>query len=574
MTRLLDVITRTGALAVALFASAALGSGIGTAGSTLFGAEQPAFLPVEQAYRAELRIAASEQQLELISDWQIAPGYYLYQKQFALSAANGEAATLRFGAGEELWDEFFQEQLVVYRDTTQVVATLPPPAQRNFTVTLRSQGCADAGLCYPPREQWFAVDLDSGSARELSAAPTADAAPAGAELSLSLLAAMLLAALAGGAILNLMPCVFPVLSIKLLSLTQHRHSSHPAWLHGLVYSAGVVASFVAIAALMLALRSAGEGIGWGFQLQSPLFVAALAALFVVMACNLFGLFELNLGGVAAAPAPTLPGAFASGVLATVVASPCTAPFMGSALGFAITQSSAVALLVFAALGVGMALPFLLLTASPRLAAALPKPGAWMQRLKQLLGFPLLLTAVWLLWVFGGQTSIDQIALLLIALILLGLASWAWGLVQQRASRGAVALLLVALVGVGSAGQQALRSAEPADWQPYTPALLAELRCSGQPVLVNLTADWCVTCLVNERRALSGERFSQLLEQTDTAYLKGDWSKPDPTITALLTAHGRSGVPLYLLYRAGAAQAEILPQLLSADLIEQELRKVN
>jgi len=568
VTRLLNVITRTAGLALAMLASAA--------GGELFDAGQPAFLPVEQAYRAELRVAAGEQRLELTSDWQIAPGYYLYQKQFALDTANGDAATLSFAAGEELWDEFFQEQLVVYRDTTQVVATLPAPAQRTFTVTLRSQGCADAGLCYPPREQWFTVDLDSGSARELSAAPAADAAgsSAGAELSLSLLLAMLLAALAGGAILNLMPCVFPVLSIKLLSLTQHRHSNHPAWLHGLIYSAGVVASFVVVAALMLALRSAGQAIGWGFQLQSPLFVAALAALFVVMACNLFGLFELNLGGVAAAPAPTLPGAFASGVLATVVASPCTAPFMGSALGFAITQSDAVALLVFAALGVGMALPFLLLTASPQLAMALPKPGAWMQRLKQLLGFPLLLTAVWLLWVFAGQTSIDQVALLLIALILLGLCSWAWGLVQLRASRGAVALLLIALVATGAAGQQALRSAEPVDWQPYTPARLAELRRSGSPVLVNLTADWCVTCLVNERRALSGQRFRELLEQSGTVYLKGDWSKPDPTITELLTSHGRSGVPLYLLYRAGAAHAEILPQLLSADLIERELRKVN
>lgn len=584
MSRLLTLLIGAAALALATMASSATASPFGATRSALLGDAQPAFLTVEQAYRAELSVSSGDP-LQLATRWQIAPGYYLYQKQFAVATGDGRIGALTFEPGEELWDEFFQEQLVVYRDTTTVRASLstavPVPATAahatsgSLTVTLRSQGCADAGLCYPPREQWFAIDLDSGAVSELAAAPQAgvEQLPATAPLSWSLLAAVLLAALAGGAILNLMPCVFPVLSIKLLSLTQHNHSRHPAWLHGLLYSAGVVASFVAIAALMLALRSAGAAIGWGFQLQSPLFVAALAALFVAMACNLFGLFQVSFGNPSVNPAPTLPGAFASGVLATLVASPCTAPFMGSALGFAITQSSAVALLVFAALGAGMALPFLLLTLSPRLAAALPKPGEWMERFKQLLGFPLLLTAIWLLWVFGGQTSIDQLALLLVALTLLALAGWAWGLVQRQPNRSRAILLALAIAATAASGYQALQTPQQADWQSYSPALLQELRNSGSPVLINLTADWCVTCLVNERRALSGEPFRQLLEETGTIYLKGDWSDPDPVITALLNAHGRNGVPLYLLYRAGASEAEILPQILSPGLVAQVLRQV-
>ena len=561
---------------LALFSSTLLA--VGAASPNFSTLQQPAFLPVEQAYQVEVELLERDaDSLTLAAHWQIQPGYYLYQKQFAVTAGGTQAA-LTFAAGEELWDEFFQQQLVVYRHATSLSAELPlSAASLRTTVTVRSQGCADAGLCYPPRDQWFELELDSGRITALSAPPSrAGDTPANraAPLSGSLLLAMLFAALAGGAILNLMPCVFPVLSIKLLSLTQHQQSGHPAWLHGLLYSAGVIVSFVAIAALMLALRGAGSAIGWGFQLQSPLFVAALAALFVLMACNLFGLFQLSLGSVSASPPPTLPGAFASGVLATVVASPCTAPFMGSALGFAITQSSAIALLVFAALGAGMALPFLLLTLAPRLAAMLPKPGAWMERFKQLLGFPLLLTALWLLWVFGGQTSLDQLALLLLALILLALASWSWGALQQRRTVGSALLLVLALAGAGSASQQALQSPATVDWQRYSPVLLQQLRSEQRQVLVNLTADWCVTCLVNERRALSGADFQAQLQRSQTTYLKGDWSDPDPEITALLNAHGRNGVPLYLLYRPGAVRAEILPQLLSRDVVADALQNID
>ena len=546
---------------------------VGGSSSSLSGLQQPAFLPVEQAYQVDLElIERSDKTVTLAAHWQIQPGYYLYQKQFSVAADNA-LAKLTFAPGEELWDEFFQAQLVVYRNTTTVYAELPlSQLTDNTSLTLRSQGCADAGLCYPPREQWFAVDLERGLFTPLQQPrATRLESTTVAPLSLSLLLSMLLAAAVGGAILNLMPCVFPILSIKLLSLTQHANSRHPTWLHGLLYSAGVIVSFVAIAALMLALRSAGEAIGWGFQLQSPLFIAALAALFILMACNLFGLYQFSLGAPTATPAPTLSGAFANGVLATIVASPCTAPFMGSALGFAITQSSAVALLIFAALGAGMALPFLLLTLSPRLAAALPKPGVWMDQFKQLLGFPLLLTAVWLLWVFAGQTSIDQLALLLVALILLALTSWSWGLLQRQRSSAKIALLLISLLATGAATQQALHQQQQANWQAYSPALLEKLRLEQRQVLVNLTADWCVTCLVNERRALSGEEFSQLLDETQTVYIKGDWSEPDPEITALLNAHGRSGVPLYLLYRPGAAQAEFLPQLLSPAAVAEALK---
>ncbi|TFH68040.1 hypothetical protein E3W66_07285 [Gammaproteobacteria bacterium LSUCC0057] len=578
MKTFFQLLIRRGALFLMLALTALLSAAASSATPALLSSEQIEFLPVEQAYQVELSLVShSERGTVVRSNWQIAPGYYLYQQQFAVRDAAGREALLQFAPGEELWDEFFQQQLVVYRHATRVTAEFGPSAAAQLELTVRSQGCADAGLCYPPRQQWFALDLSSGAISELSSptsrAGAASSDPSAAAISAGVLASVLAAALLGGLILNLMPCVFPVLSIKLLSLTQHRHSGHSAWLHGLLYSAGVIASFVVIAALMLALRSAGEAIGWGFQLQSPLFIAALAALFIIMACNLFGLFQLSFGAVSATPAPTLPGAFASGVLATAVASPCTAPFMGSALGFAITQSSGVALLVFAVLGLGMALPFLLLTLSPRLASALPRPGVWMERFKQLLGFPLLLTAVWLLWVFAGQTSNDQLALLLVALVLLGLACWCWGGLQQQRRLPLLLLLVAALAGTGVAAKQALSAQQPAQWQSYSPALLERLRAERRQVLINLTADWCVTCLVNERRALSGAAFQTLLDATQTVYLKGDWSDPDPEITALLNAHGRNGVPLYLLYRPGAAQAEILPQILSSDEIRRALTKL-
>jgi thiol:disulfide interchange protein DsbD len=351
-------------------------------------------------------------------------------------------------------------------------------------------------------------------------------------------------------------------------------------LHGWSYTAGCVATFVSIAATMFALRAGGEAIGWGFQLQSPVVVGSLAYLFFVMALLMYGHFQWpnQLSGIGQqlTEGNKLPSSFFTGVLATVVASPCTAPFMGSALGYAMTLPTTLGLLVFAALGFGMALPFLLLSYFPQLGQRLPKPGAWMETFKQLLAFPLLLTAIWLAWIFSRQTSSDQTSLLLCGALALSFALW----LSQRLNhnlkvRGLRALLIVsslaaALYPLGNTTTHKLSSdSRTVDWQAYTDQRLAELRADSTPVFINLTADWCITCLANEKLVLSHDVVKQAFTAAGITKLKGDWTNYNPEITKLLAQHGRNGVPLYLLYPAdNQQQPQILPQILrKADLLD-------
>ena len=323
-------------------------------------------------------------------------------------------------------------------------------------------------------------------------------------------------------ILNLMPCVFPILSIKVLSFTTTHQSNRSRHIHGLVYTAGVVLSFVAIAVVMLALRAAGESIGWGFQLQSPLFVIFLVYLFFVMGLGLSGYLEIGSNlmalGQLSKRQEGLMSSFMTGVLATVIASPCTAPFMGPALGFAISQPTYVALLVFACLGLGMALPFILLAWIPGLTKRLPRPGAWMDTFKQFLAFPLYITAVWLLWVAGRQTSMDVAAAVITGLVLLVMGLWLWKLSAKPAGK-----LIADRCSRRRSGRTYSTLSEDTEKslsKPTSPERLAELRASGQPVFINLTADWCITCLVNERVALSSEKVAQLMDDQGIVYLKG------------------------------------------------------
>ena len=388
------------------------------------------------------------------------------------------------------------------------------------------------------------------------------------------LAAVLLFALLGGMILNLMPCVFPVLSIKVLSFTTTHQSIRSRHIHGLVYTAGVVSSFIAIALLMLVLRSAGESIGWGFQLQSPLFVIFLVYLFFVMGLGLSGYLEIgsnlmSMGQLTRQQDGVL-SSFVTGVLATTIASPCTAPFMGPALGFAISQPAYVALLVFAVLGLGMALPFILLAWIPGLTKRLPKPGAWMDTFKQFLAFPLYLTAVWLLWVAGRQTSMDVAAAVVVGLILLVMGIWLWKLSTRPIGK----LLAMAVLGAALAAPVSTLSNSEGDpdFEVYSPELLSQLRATGQPVFINLTADWCITCLVNERVALGSEAVATLMEEQGIVYMKGDWTNSDPEITALLNSFQRNGVPLYLVYPRGSGEPQILPQILSESMVIEALTR--
>jgi thiol:disulfide interchange protein len=407
-------------------------------------------------------------------------------------------------------------------------------------------------------------------------APVPLPAPAPARSGLALI---LLMALAGGLILNLMPCVFPVLSLKALSVLKGTGQDAPRRrAHALAYTAGVVLSCVAVAGLLLALRAGGEAIGWGFQLQSPIFVGVLAYLLFALGLSLSGAVHLGTGlmgfGQSLTRSGGLDGSFFTGVLATVVATPCTAPFMGTALGFALTQPAAVSLLVFALLGLGLALPFLLLGFIPQLARMLPRPGAWMETFKQLMAFPLYLSAVWLVWVAARQTDANGAALLLLGLVLIAFALWLWprtGLVGRllRWTALAGALALLAHPALAPLDATAATPAENAAWEPYSDARLAELRAAGRTVFVNFTADWCITCKLNERVSIESARVQRAFREHDVAWLVGDWTRADPAISAVLARYGHPGVPLYLVSRAGA-EPRVLPQVLSPDLLIQAI----
>lgn len=400
-------------------------------------------------------------------------------------------------------------------------------------------------------------------------------------------------ALLGGILLNLMPCVFPVLSMKAMALLQHAQAGRGVVVRdAAAYTAGVLAAFAAVAGILLAIKAGGTQIGWGFQLQSPVVVVLLAYLLFAVGLNLSGFFSVGerlsgLGSGLASRSGTA-GAFLTGVLATVVATPCTAPFMGAAVGFALTQPWFVSLAVFQALGLGLALPYAALSLWPGLLRGLPRPGAWMVRLKQFMAFPMYLSAAWLLWVLGRQTGVDGIAAALVGLVLIGFAVWLWrvageaGLLWRRVGTGLAGLALVGALGVMAPLSQAgstpvasgdgVQNAAGTAWEPYAPARLAALRAEGRPVFLNMTAAWCITCLVNERVALSSRALHEEMAQEGIVYLKGDWTNRDPAITALLESFGRSGVPLYVFYPAGPGDLppRVLPQILTESLVREAL----
>ncbi len=408
----------------------------------------------------------------------------------------------------------------------------------------------------------------------VSVSPTLEAAlkaPPRAAAAPSLLAA-LAGALLGGLILNLMPCVFPVLALKVLGFAQMQQGQRLQL--AIAYGLGVLVSFSALGALLIGLRSAGEELGWGFQLQSPAVVAVLAVLFTVLGLNLAGLFEFGQwapGSLASwQPRHPVANAALSGALAVAIASPCTAPFMGASLGAALTLPPWQGISIFATLGLGMALPYLLISAVPALGRALPKPGAWMLRFKQLMAFPMLATVIWLLWVLGQQSGVDGAAALMLILLLLALLLWTLGW-QGRRRIPALMALLALLLGLGWAGPHVLRSpntpAEGGLWQAWAPGRVEQLNSQGRAVLVDFTAAWCITCQYNKQAALKDERFLADARARQVVLLRADWTQRDPAITAALRALGRSGVPVYALYAPGRA-----PVLLSEILTVQELRQ--
>lgn len=379
----------------------------------------------------------------------------------------------------------------------------------------------------------------------------------------------------GGLILNLMPCVFPIISLKALSLAKTAHGERSAvrraaW----AYTAGVVVSFLGFAALIIALKAAGASVGWGFQLQSPWLVATLSLLLFAIGLNLLGVFELggrfqNIGASSGSGSGSGPlSSFLTGVLAVIVATPCTAPFMGGAVAFALTSSFATTLIVFLALGLGFALPFLLVAYIPGLLARLPKPGAWMETFRQFLAFPMFAAAIWLAWVLSLQAGTTGISTLLLAALALGFGIWVLGKAGSFTKiLGIVSLCIaVALPLTLSASDEAATLKSNA----WSAQAVAAARAENRPVFVDFTAAWCVTCKVNEGLVLNRKRTARLFERTDTEFLVADWTKKDDVIAAELQRFGRAGVPLYLVYKPGASEAEILPQTLTYEILKEAL----
>ncbi len=419
------------------------------------------------------------------------------------------------------------------------------------------------------------IDLGDKRAFELQTIPVTAAAaatPIDPDAARSIVEAVLFAFI-GGLILNLMPCVLPILSMKALSLARTGGDVHELRRDGVFYFLGVLATFGSVAITLLALKAGGEAIGWGFQLQSPPVVLGLTVLMVAIALNLLGVFEVPLSLAGVGQNLTTGGggraAFFTGVLAVLVASPCTAPFMGAALGFALTQSAPAALGVFLALGVGFAAPFSALTLSPRLVGMIPKPGPWMVTFKEFLAFPMFATAIWLTWVLSQQTGPDGVALVLTASLTFAFLVWVAPrlpeLVVWALGLAAAAVLFWAAGAIEPAA--ALTKDKSGMWAPWSAQAVQQARTQGQPILVDFTAAWCVTCLVNERVALDVPETRRLLKQANVVTLKGDWTRRDGAISAELTRFGRAGVPLYLFYPVGG-EPVVLPQILTPGLVQE------
>ena len=413
----------------------------------------------------------------------------------------------------------------------------------------------------------------------------------------SLFLFMLFATL-GGMILNLMPCVFPVLSIKALSFTNNiGETRYKQRMDGVVYSIGVITAFVVLASVLIALRAGGEAIGWAFQFQQPWFLAFIVYLFFLMGLSLSGVFEVggSLMGAGSGLAADggYKGSFFTGVLATTVATPCTAPFMGPAIGFALSQSWAVAMLVFISLGFGMALPILVLSFMPALFRFLPKPGSWMVTFKQFMAFPLYASALFFLWVLGTQVGVMGMSLVLGSCVLLAFAAWMY---QRRFTMGPIMRTVQMAVGVGAIAIAIYLMQTPfletsasngvavaefdedgnplQNYEVFSTLRLNELQAAGRPVFVNMTAAWCITCLANEQTTLGTERVQQAMADNDITYMKGDWTNEDPEITAVLEYFNRPSVPLYLLYPGDSSKEPvILPQILTPGMVSEAFENI-
>jgi thiol:disulfide interchange protein DsbD len=548
-------------------------------------------LPEDEAFRFEAIATASDRVLVRLS---VAPGYYLYRDKtrFRTDSAGVRFLAPEWPAAQTHTDAHFGE-VQVYFESIEVPLPVVRDATAAQSIVLDAefQGCKDQGICYPVMRRSLTLELPAGkgavdagtSARGQGGTEGGSGAADGVGKPPMGIALALLFAVLGGLVLNLMPCVLPILSLKALGLARGGHDSGYARRHAIWYTAGVLASFAALGLAILALRSGGAALGWGFQLQQPAFVALLVYVMLAIGLSMSGVvaFGASWGGLGQnlTEDEGAKGAFFTGVLACVVASPCTAPFMGGALAYAMAQPALLAMSIFLALGFGLALPFLLIGFIPALADRLPRPGAWMETLKQALAFPMYLTGVWLLWVLGHQVGMDGAGAVLAGGVALAMALWWFERHRQHSllRRWALVLVLLAVAAwplrfVAGLDASAIssRSAALDVAEVYSVERLAAVQAEGRPVMVNMTADWCATCKVNERLVLSSDRFRAALEGAGAAYLKGDWTNEDPAITAFLQRFNAVGVPLYVVFPANGGTPRVLPALLTQGTVEDAL----
>lgn len=538
----------------------------GSPGLNLESGASQGFLPVREVYRP----TAHFEEDTLVILWQITPEHYLYRDRTFFFSDDIEFGQPVFEEGTVIDDEFYGKRMVVYREITEMRL---PATSGSGHLRIEAQGCADAGLCYPPTDFWFEVDSQNKTATQLQSPPVSDTSEA-VDIpvmgSVNNLWMALFWAFLGGLILNLMPCVFPVLTIKALQISNASESAAERTREALAYAAGILTTVLLIAAILIGIRGAGAQIGWGFQLQSPLVVLGLAALFLLIGFSFSGRLEIGARFAGIGQGLTEQGgkslqSFFTGVLAMVVASPCSAPFMAAAMGYAITQPTVVSLLVFAGLGLGMAAPLVALYMVPALARMLPKPGQWMLRLRQILAWPMYLTALWLVWVLSAQVTSAGLVMAIASLLCLTIAvmlkeSSLPGL--KKAVRPVGYILALVLFGLASVQQKPLSQGEH-----FKLAVLDSVAGKDQPVFVDVTADWCITCKFNERRVLHTDEIEDLFAENGVIYLVADWTQENPEISGLLDRYQRVGIPLYLYFPPNSRKAEVLPQILSKEMLK-------
>jgi thiol:disulfide interchange protein len=498
-------------------------------------------------------------------------------------SANGFRLAVSTGRREKKAEFFPEDQNVLNNPAPQTVT----PTSAGLVLELKK----DPNLTVSPAQLKGVLELSGGRNYEIAATPgTVAVPPPVPAVSLATLARIVGLAFLGGLLLNLMPCVFPVLFLKGLALCRSgTEGRRELCAHGLVYAAGILVSFWVLVAALLGLRAAGATLGWGFQFQSPVFLFLLSGLFFLLGLSLAGQFEIGLSltsaGGSLAVKQGYAGSFFTGVLAVVVATPCTAPFMGAAIGYALAQSAAVTFAVFTALALGLATPYVALTLQPAWTRLLPRPGVWMDVLKQAVSLFMFGTVIWLTWVVAQAYGAALLAVLLSSFLLLAIAGWFLGRWPAKRWSTAVAVVILAgFVGIsvaapkklGAAVEAAMPASSPvaqAAWQPWSADAAQRALAAGQPVFVDFTASWCLSCQVNERVALDQPQVMQAFQTAHVVLLKADWTRQDPAITEALATLGRSGVPVYALYTPGQSDPELLPQVLTPGIVMNALSKL-